>query len=166
MKKNMIAFLLVGWIFVSCIAAPAGAGEWTVYESSEYGFTMLVPKETNFQEKEYEGGWGCLSADYQGIKLYAIGKLGPAAAPEEIEKFGVKVTGVPAKKWEEIDHGKNQAGWKWYCTVKALDGEKILFGGYGTGPKGSYMLVLKTTKKDYEENYGDYVKWYESIRLF
>jgi hypothetical protein len=40
-----------------------------------------------------------------------------------------------------------------------------LFGGYGVGKKGSYLLVLVTTSNDFENNKADYMKWYNSINL-
>jgi len=50
--------------------------------------------------------------------------------------------------------------------VEATDGTVLLFGVYGTGPKGSYLILLQTTVKDYEEHKADYRKWYDSITLF
>jgi hypothetical protein len=162
----MVLFSLVICGMVISFSIPAFGGEgWVTYRSEEYGFSMLVPEGTKFEEKEFEGGWGALYANYQGVKLWAVGKLGAPEEAKDIEAYGVKVTGIPAKYWKTIDKGKNAHGWKWYNTVKASDGKTIAYGGYGIGPKGSYMLILVTSKQDFEENNNDYLKWYKSIRL-
>ena len=56
-------------------------------------------------------------------------------------------------------------GWGRYRTFRATSGSKLVFGGYGVGPKGNYLLYLETTPADYNEHKADYDKWYESIRL-
>ncbi|UCH97873.1 MAG: hypothetical protein JSV88_13740 [Candidatus Aminicenantes bacterium] len=166
MIRKVLFVLVIGGI-VFGLSMPGSGGEgWVTYRSEDYGFSMRVPEGTKFKEKEYEGGWGALFADYQGIQLWAVGKLGAPEKAETIEKYGVKVTGIPDKYWQVIDKGKNSRGWKWYCTVKATDGKMVAYGGYGVGPQGSYLLVLVTTTSDFEDNYNDYLKWYKSIRLF
>jgi hypothetical protein len=55
---------------------------------------------------------------------------------------------VPADKWKTLDKGSDRNGWKWYETVEINDGETIVFGGYGIGPKGSYMMLMKTSVAD------------------
>src|SRR5262245_3329679 len=142
------------------------ADGWDTYRSDKYGFTMLTPSGTQFKERELGGGWGTLEATHEGIKFLAIGKLGAPATPEEIETFGVRLTGLAPQQWKQVDRGQNQNGWKWYRTVEATDGRVLLFGGYGVGPKGSYLLLLQTTVKDYEEHKADYQKWYNSITVY
>jgi hypothetical protein len=131
----------------------------------EYGFTMLMPGGTKYAEKEFPGGWGELWAEHEGVKFYGLAKLGEKATPEEIEKVGVQLTGIPSSSWTTINQGKNQAGWIWYKTVEATKDGKLILGDYGTGPKGSYLLILQTTESDFNEYNADYVKWYQSIQL-
>ena len=77
--RRMVLFSLVMCGMVFSLSIPAFGGEgWVTYRAEEYGFSMLVPEGTKFEEKEYEGGWGALYANYQGIKLWAVGKLGEA----------------------------------------------------------------------------------------
>jgi hypothetical protein len=166
MRRKILFALVIGGIVLG-LSIPVSGGEgWVTYRSEDYGFSMLVPEGTQFKEKEYEGGWGALFADYQGIKLRAVGKLGAPEKAEAIEKYGVKVTGIPGKYWKVIDKGKNSHGWKWYVTVKASDGNAVAYGGYGVGPKGSYLIILLTSQSDFEKNYNNYLKWYKSILLF
>ena len=41
----------------------------------------------------------------------------------------------------------------------------MVFGAYGVGAKGNFLLYLETTPADYNDHKADYDKWYESIRL-
>jgi hypothetical protein len=157
--------IAVAVVFASSPVAFAEEG-WSNYKSDEYGFEMLVPEGTKFTEKESEGGWGELVATHEGVTLYALGKLGAPEKAEAIEKHGVKVTGIAADKWKVLDKGKDTNGWKWFYTVEARDGDNIVFGGYGVGSKGSYMIVMKTTAADYKESKKDYDTWYKSVKLF
>ena len=166
MRANKVAVaaalaLVLGWSFT----AMAQLG-WSSYRSDKYGFTMLAPPGVRFTERELGGGWGTLEATHEGIKFLGIAKLGEWAKPEEIETFGVRVTGVAPALWKQIDKGTNQDGWTWWRTVEATDGRVLLFGVYGIGAKGSYLILLQTTVKDYEEHKADYRKWYDSITLF
>lgn len=65
-----------------------------------------------------------------------------------------------------LDKGENNNGWRWWRTAEASDGHTLVFAGYGTGPKGSYLGFLKTTEEDYEKNKAEYRQWYESVKLF
>ena len=167
MSKKILSFVFLSFLFLLSLWSKSvvATDDWVKYASPEYGFTMLVPSGTVFEEIEYGYGWGSLLADYDGIKLYAIGKLGEQASAAEIEKYGVKVTGVPYNYWRKIDEGTKSNGWVWYRTVEAHYNDKLLFGGYGVGDRGSYMLVLVTTSNDFENNKADYMKWYNSVQL-
>jgi hypothetical protein len=156
-------------LFVLCLslfAAPTFAGEddWATYKDEHYGFSMLMPAGARFKESEAKDGWGALQASGDGVEFLAIAKLGTEAAAADIEKVGVRVTGVSADHWKEIDKGSGN-GWKWFKTVEASDGKNLLFGGYGVGPKGSYLVLVKTTEADYKEHKADYKEWYDSVKL-
>lgn len=161
MNKEL-AGLMIGVMAAGVAVAEEG---WAKYESKKYGFSMLVPTNTKMVEKEFKGGWGELWAESDGVQLYGLAKLGEQAKAEEIEAVGVMLTGIEASDWKTIDKGANQNGWNWYRTVEAKSGGKLIFGGYGTGKKGSYMLLLQTTEKDYAEYKADYQAWYDSITL-
>lgn len=145
-------------------AAPPQSG-WVTYKADHYGFSMLVPKGTKITEKSSTQGWACLSGEYQGVKAFGYAELGIHHSRKSIESFGVKVTKIPAKHWTEIDKGKTRGRWTWYRTVKAALGNVVYVGTYGIGPRGSYMLLLKTTQSDYAEDPAAYKKWYESLKL-
>jgi hypothetical protein len=139
--------------------------DWKYYEAKGYGFSMLVPEGTSMREKELGAGWGQLWGDHDGVKLYGLAKLGAKESDADIEKYAVKVIGIPASEWKKVDSGANQRGFERYRTFEAVRGPKLYFGGYGVGKRGNYLLYLETTVADYNEHKADYSKWYESIRL-
>jgi hypothetical protein len=152
-------------LFAASLGGAQSGEGWESYVAKDYGFSMLVPEGTRFVEREFAGGWGELWAEHEGVKFYALAKLGEQATPEEIEKVGVQLTGIPNSAWKTINEGENQAGWIWFRTVEASQGGKLILGDYGTGKRGSYLLILETTESDYREYKADYEKWYASIRL-
>lgn len=162
-KVASIGLLLVGVAGSVCTQA---SERWVRYNAKAYGFSMLVPAGTRFVEKQYLGGWGELLARYEGVTIYGLAKKGAKATPEEIEKIGVKLTGIPSDSWTEIGRGENQAGWLWYRTVKASLGGTLVIGDYGVGRKSSYLLIIVTTASDYAEYESEYQKWYQSIQLW
>lgn len=163
MKRHIFLILMAFLIAAPGALAQDGDG-WETYYANDYGFSMLVPAGTRLETKEWPGGWAGLYGEHEGVAVIGVARLGEWASAEEIERFGVEVTGIPDEKWTEIDRGEGH-GWKWYRTVKATQGSKLVFGGYGTGPKGSYLLLLVTTPSDFNEYRADYDTWYESIRL-
>lgn len=147
----------------TCVAT---AGEWTPYRSKAYGFSMLVPKGTDIQTSESPGGWGKLYAAHGGTKLFGLGKLGKKESDEVIEKFAIQTIGIPATQWKQIDQRKNQRGWERMRTFQATKDALVVFGIYGVGPKGSYLLYMETTADDFKKNRAEYQKWHDSLRLF
>jgi hypothetical protein len=158
MRKLLTCALLFG------MAQIAVAADWKNYEAKQYGFAMLVPTGVTVKEKEWGGGWGELWAEYEGVKLRGLAKLGAKETDAEIEKFAVRTIGIPANEWKMIDSGRGR-GWERYRTFEAVRGDKLHFGGYGVGARGNYLLYLETTVSDYNAHKADYIKWYESIRL-
>lgn len=144
----------------------SAAERWAQYNAPDYGFSMLVPVGTKLIERQQVGGWGELWADHDGVKVFAEIKLGDPASRDEIEKVGVRITGIPGKYWTTIGSGRHVDGFTWYRTVKAVRNGKLYIGDYGTGKMGSYLLVLQTTPHDFAEYNADYRKWYQSIRLY
>lgn len=164
MKKNMVSFYLsiALIIFLTTISF---ADSWLKYRSKEYGFEMLIPSRAKFIEKEWANGWGGLYSKYEGIEFYGLVKTTEETA-DDIEQYGVQLTKIAEEHWTKIDEGKNSNGWKWFKLYKAQQGNKVIYAGLGTGPKGSYLLLLKTTTEDEKTNVKDYNKWYHSLKVF
>jgi hypothetical protein len=156
--------LLVLGLGVVPVAAAGGDG-WQTYKDAKFGFAMKVPKGAKLKEREWPGGWGGLYGKVGDVEVLGIAKLGAQHSPGDIERYGVTVTGIAEEHWKVIDQGKDSNGWKWFKAAVVTDGETVLFGGYGVGPKGSYLIFLKTSAEDYEENESEYEKWYDSIEL-
>ena len=124
---------------------------------------MLMPVGTRFTKREYAGGWGELRATSEGVDFMGVARLGEMASAADIERVGVKLTGVDDRHWKVINEGRNENGWNWFVTVEASVNGQLYFGDYGTGPKGSYLLMLRTTERDNRQHESDYKAWYESI---
>ena len=129
-----------------CVLAQVGAAaDWTYYEAKSYGYSMLVPTGVSVKEKEWGGGWGELFAEFEGVKLHGLAKLGAKETDADIERFAVRVIGIPANEWRLVDSGRGQRGFERYKTFEAVRGGRLYFGGYGVGNKGNYLLYLETT---------------------
>ena len=163
--KNAFASVVFGLVMVIASGSVVAEG-WGTYRADEYGFSMLMPAGTRFVEREYGGGWAELFAEHEGVKVYALTRLGEFATAEEIEALGIQLTGIPDHYWRLINEGANQNGWTWYRTVEASDGHTLVVGDYGTGTRGSYLIVLITSEADYRAYKSDYIDWYNSIRVF
>ena len=150
---------------LSGLAYAAGDG-WKVYNWDSLGISMKIPNGMKMKEVDLDDGWGALKGTIRGATLWAIGSFGKPKKAKSIKAFGAKVTGVPAKHWKIIGQGKKKNGWKWYKTIKSVDGKTLIFGGYGVGPKGSYLFLIKSTKLHFKKHKADYKKWYESVRLY
>jgi hypothetical protein len=163
--NNKLRQLSMGLVLMVCAHVALAQG-WGVYNDDKYGFAMLMPVGTVFAEREFGDGWAELFAEHDGVKFYALTKLGTYASPEEIEALGVKLTGISGNYWKQINSGKGENGWTWFRTVEAGLGERLVFGDYGLGPRGSYLIVVDTTETDYRHYKSDYKEWYRSIRLY
>ena len=163
MKIRSIATV---WLVATMAAmATAFASDWKYYETKPFGFSMLVPAGVTVREREWGDGWGGLYAEFEGVRLYGRAKLGARESDDAIEKYALRIIGIPAASWTKVDSGTNARGFQRYRTFRAMDGAKMVFGAYGVGAKGNYLLYLETTPADYNEHKADYDKWYESIRL-
>lgn len=165
MKTNgLIARIFVALAGLMLYAA-AHATDWKYYETKQYGFSMLVPSGASLQTREWGGGWGGISSNYEGVKFYGLAKLGAKESDPDIERYALNVIGIPAGAWTKTDQATNVRGWERSYVFKANVGSRLIFGMYGVGKKGNYLLYLDTTPGDYMDHKAEYDKWYESIRL-
>ena len=146
------------------VANPAAA-QWKQHRSSTFGISMLLPAGVKAQTKAI-GDWGAVYAEAGPAKLLGLARLGKKSSAAEIEAFGVKLTGVPAKYWKAVDSGRGKNGWVWYKAAVASDEAKMAVAIYGHGPRGSYLLLLATTVADYKANQASYDHWFKNLRVF
>ena len=164
MSTNRLVGAFFG-LLAGLMTSTAALADWKYYETKEYGFSMLVPVGANLNTKEWGGGWGGMNSTFEGVKFYGLAKLGAKESDADIEKYAVNLIGIPASAWTKTDQGMNVRGWERSYVFKANVGSRLIFGMYGVGKKGNYLLYLDTTPSDYMDHKADYDKWYESIRL-
>lgn len=156
--------VIVGALF---LASSASAGEtWVTFKSAKYGISMLLWKSAVLKSKEEKGGWGMLEAKRGDAVIWAIAKLGKPHTADEIEDYGIQVTGVASKYWKLISKTERTNGWVWTRVYEASDAKWVIRAVLGVGPKGSYLLILKTTKVDEQANRDAYAGWVKSVKLF
>ena len=89
------------WLMLTMMTT-ALAADWKHYESKPFGFSMLVPTGVTVREREWGDGWGGLYAEFEGVKLYGRAKLGPRESDGDIEKYALRIIGIPASAWTRI----------------------------------------------------------------
>lgn len=146
--------------------AEAETTEWVLYKADSFGFQMAVPEGTAIYDETYSDDWGGLYAKYGEAEVFGIGKTGAEESFEDIEAFGVEVTGIPAKFWTAGESGTDTNGWKDYRTATVTDGTDFVLAIYGHGPKGNFLLFLKGPNADLERNRASYEKWVANVKLF
>jgi len=164
-KPNGLVAKILMLLAGLALHALAQAQDWKYYEARDYGFSMLIPTGAGIQTREWGGGWGGIASTYEGVRFYGLAKRGPQESDADIEKYALNVIGIPASAWTKTDQARNVRGWERSYVFKANVGARLLFGMYGVGKKGNYLLYLDTTPGDYMDHKADYDKWYESIRL-
>jgi hypothetical protein len=161
-----IGLLVVPMLALATTIQAEDEDGWSVYRSEDYGFGMLSPTKLELEEKEWKGGWAGFEGEYEGMRLYAIAKT-EKVTPEEIEKFGVKISKIGEDHWTLIDEGEDdENGWAWYRAYKASHDGKVAYAGLGVGPKGSYLLMITTSDLDDAIYADDYAKWYTTLSVF
>jgi hypothetical protein len=137
---------------------------WDVFKSDDYGFSMLVPK--NSQGGAFEkNGWGGLQWNANGVKLLGLARKG-SYKNDLIRANAAQISGIPANAFTLVDKGAKKNGWTWFETYRATDGANIVLAIVGEGPNASYILYLVTTVADFQANQATYFKWFGSLTVF
>jgi hypothetical protein len=139
------------------------ADNWKEWKNDEYGIRMTIPDKMVLAGKKFEQGWGGLFGKLGLVEMFVIGKLGKAHSLQDMQAFGITVSGVPAKHWNKIDEGEGDNGWKWYKTYRADGPKRALFAILAQNEKGSFIIFLRTTRANLRRNLKAYVQWYQSI---
>jgi hypothetical protein len=147
------------------MSAAAFASDWKYYDASQYGFSMNVPAGAGVVTREWGGGWGGITGVFEGVRFHGLAKLGAKESNEDIERYAVNIIGVPAGAWTRVDTVSNTRGWERGAVFRANVGGRVLFGMYGVGPRGNYLLYLDTSAEDYAAYKAEFDNWYTSIRL-
>lgn len=167
MKRSMHSVLGLVLVLVFATGTARADDAWKPFESTEYGFRMEVPAKTKWTTaRSPSKEWGGLYAKLGVVELWGLARLGTKHSHAEIESFGIKVTKIARKKWTLATDGKEANGFERFRIATATVGAFAYGAIYGVGPKGSYLLVLKTTKSDYVKNKAAYERWATSITVF
>lgn len=159
---GLVLVLALG--FVTTARADDG---WKKFESSEYGFRMEIPEATKLAAASSPSKeWGGLYAKLGVVELWGLARLGTKHKHFDIEAFGIRLTKIPRKQWTLVTSGKDTNGFEAFRIATATVGKYAIGAVYGVGPKGSYLLVLKTTKVDYAKHKQAYERWARSIEVF
>ena len=171
MKPKFI-FIAVLIVSVTCVQttpllAHLIVDEWQLVSFEKLGFSMLMPSDsyvTTFESQPVDD-WVTLRANLQGALLLGLKSEKELATPTRLESMGARLAEIAFESWEILDEGEETAGWKWYRTFRASMMGESIFGVYGTGANGSYILLVKTSEEDLRIHGLAYTKWFESIML-
>ena len=154
-----------GVALAALLMSATAFADWKNYDSPAYGFSMLIPAGAGVATRESPGGWGGIAGSFEGLRFHGQAKLGAKESNEDIERYAIALIGVPAGAWVKVDQVSGTRGWERGYVFRANVGSRLLFGMYGVGPRGNYLLYLDTTPEDYASHKADFDRWYESITL-
>lgn len=169
MKKVSFLVLVAAFQLLFCFSTRwnAGAEEgWKDYRLAEYGLQMSIPKGSVIKIKEFPRGWAGAYAEYEHDEFWGLAKQGATMSADEMVSYGATISGIPESYWKTVDEVKDVNGWTWYSGYKAVSGGKVVYAGLGTGPKGSYLMILKTTPEEASKSWNTYEIWYKTLKIF
>lgn len=147
-------------------SASAKVAEWKEWKNDTYGIKMLVPQKMVLVGKKFDSGWGGLLGKIADVEMFVIGKLDTSPTLKEMQAFGIKVSGVPAKHWRVIQQGRGKNGWAWHKTYRADGRARALFAILAQSKKASVIIFLRTSRPTLRRNVADYTTWYRSITAY
>jgi len=162
MKRVIMVLAALAIIFIS---ASAQASTWKRLKSKKLGFSMLVPKGAKVEDRTWPGGWVGLQAERKGIKVLAAAMLGKKNTAILMREFAQQITGTERKHWTVIKTVKARGGWVWYCPAKARHNKNAFFAVYGIGRKGTYLMLLITSRAGARKHRAALVRWTRGVKL-
>lgn len=131
---------------------------------------MLVPKGARQIPLKEGKGWTGVQFDVsKDTQIWVYAKQGDFyATPEELRKFAVKASDIPANNWTPIKEmtGKNISGFKWLESYHASGNSHWVIAMLGVGPKGDFVIFLGSNDAEYHAYEADFEKWFSSIKVF
>lgn len=165
MIRKILPILLLLAFTSSAHAKKVMVPAWKTFDAPKFGFKMEVPAKTKMVAKA-KGRWGGFYAKIFPAQIWGLAKLDAKHTPAEIAAFGLAVTNTKAKQWKEIAGGKDKQGFEWFKIYKAEAGNHVAIAVSGVGPKGSYLLVIKTLKTNYLRFQDAYDRWAASVTVY
>ena len=108
MKRISFACGLFGLVAGLLTGVAAFAADWTVYRDKAYSCSMLMPAGTKFSTREYGGGWGGMTANFEGVRFHGIAKLGRRVTTSSIWRRRLPVS---RRTGPITTSGMRQCGW-------------------------------------------------------
>lgn len=147
-------------------AQAAQADTWKPHINKELGVTLLAPRGVKFENKQWDGGWkGVHAAAGEATLTIAMlpGKKIPALF---IREQAEKISAMERDHWTVVRTHKAKRGWIWYCTAKAVKGDRAALAVYGIGPKNTtYLMLITTTKKGAKKQRKLFKRWSRTIAV-
>ena len=165
MIKKILPILVLLAFSSTASAQKAESVEWKTFDAPKFGFKMDVPKRTKMKAKVM-GKWGGFYAKVWPAHLWGMAKLGKKHTKGEIAAFALRVTKTKAKHWSLITEGRDTQGFEWFQVHKIQIGNHVAIAVSGVGPKGSYLLIIKTLKTNYLRYEDAYKRWAASVLLY
>ena len=163
MVRTMV--VAVALAAVTYLSASAHAAAWKRHQSKMLGFSMLVPGGAKIVDRAWRGGWAGLQADHKGRTLYGAALLGKKRTATQIRELAEQISGTERKHWTVKKTVKARRGWVWYTIARAVHGEKVVLDVYGLGRKGTYLMLLVTTKNDSRRRKAAHARWTRGVWL-
>ena len=146
-------------------SAQAQARAWKRHTSEKLGFSMPAPRGLTFEERTWPGGWVGLQAEHKGVKLIAAAMLGKKNTAALIEAFGDQLSGVERKRWKVKRTRKARGGWVWYNIARGVRGKRVAFAVYGLGRKGTYLMLVITSRRGARKHRAAITRWTRGVKL-
>jgi len=154
---------------LALVSQSYAATPWTEYKNQDLGFQMLVPSGAVPVTQVGTGGWGSVSFKAgTATTVTAIAKMGPAQPVDRIREYAVGVSGIPVDNWMRVGDPMRDpaAGFQWVESWTASDRKALVVAVLGHGPRGSYVIFITTTVKEYTKAQAQFTRWTSSIKVF
>lgn len=157
--KNRTIAAAVAFAVVVFIGASAHARAWKRHKSARLGFSMLVPGGAKIVDRAWPGGWKGVQASHRGKKVVGVALLGKKKTAALIRALAEQISGMEYKHWTVQKTVKAKRGWFWYTTARAAHDGKVAIAVYGLGRRGTYLMLLLTTRADARRHRAAHARW-------
>ena len=165
MMRTRIVALAAPLTAMILASAPAHADSWKRLRPDKLGFSMRVPRKAKVVDMVWPGGWDGIQAQGKGVKLFGISMLGKKNTAALIRGFAEQITSLERKHWTVKKTVKAKGGWVWYTIARAAHGDKVATAVYGLGPKGTFLMLLVSTKKKARKDRAAHARWSRTVKL-
>lgn len=141
-------------------------GGWTRYESKKYGFSMWAPLRARVSAWEQQSDWAGMEAVLEPVRLRGVLKNRIRESETALASTIVRMTGTYKEGWKPVGQGRGQQGFDWFRVAKWEGPSQVIFAIYGVGKRGSYALLLRTTKAHFNAYREDYQDWWAGVQVF